>query len=107
MVSLADEEAAVDTDEDDGSIEVIEVEVLECNLDSLAAFRLCQVQGIGTMAGIYWLGIEPSAIRSALLLLRLPRADWPDLAADVGYMGDVVAAHRNAQLKTPRAAKSR
>lgn len=101
-MSLADEEAEGDTVDDDGPAEVIEVEVLECNVDAVAAFRLCQVEGIGTMAGIFWTGIQPGAIRSALLLLRLPRSDWPDLAADVSYMGDVVSAHRNDQLKAPK-----
>lgn len=104
MVSLADEEAAAAPDTDDEPGEVIEVEVLECNLDAVAAFRLCQVHGLGTMAGVFWTGIDPCSIRAALLLLRLPRTDWPELAADVAYMGDAVAAHRNASIKAPKRA---
>jgi hypothetical protein len=103
-VSLADEEAAAqdEPDSEDGQAELIEVEVLECNLDAVRAFQLCQVQGIGTMAGIFWTGIDPSAIRSTLLLLRLPRERWSDIAQDVSYMGDVVASHRNEQMKAPK-----
>lgn len=71
------------------------VEVWPDHVDAIAVFRLCPVSGIGHMGGIAWIGIEPAAIRSACLLLRLCRTAWPDIAEDVAYMGECVASERN------------
>jgi len=95
-VSLADDDA------DDGRAITRVIDVWACHRDAVDVFQLCPVAGIGHMGGIYWTGIEPPAIRSACLLLRLPRTGWPALAEDVAYMGDCVAADRNQ-----RAARSR
>ncbi len=100
VVSLADEDEPADRD-DDEPCEVFEVDVLECNLEAVAAFRLCQLDVAATMAGLYWLGISPIQIRSALLLLRIKRSRWDDLADDVNYMGSVVANARNAAKPRP------
>ena len=100
-MSLADDDDGHATDDADSV--VFEVDVLECNLESCAVFRLCRVNGIGTMAGIFWTGIDPQQIRSALLLLRIHREAWPEIANDVEFMGSVVAEHRNTAV----AARSR
>lgn len=67
----------------------------ECNAEAVDVFRLCAIGGIGTFGGLYWTGIDAAEIRAACALLRIPRADWPDLAADVHYMGAEVAEDRN------------
>lgn len=92
-----------DDDADDGRAIVRVIDVWECNLTAVAVFPLCPIEGIGHMGGIYWTGIAPEAIRSACLLLRIARTEWPTLGRDVAYMGDCVAAERNRRA----AAKAR
>lgn len=90
-MSLAD-----DNDDAGDDREVVRVvDVWICNADAVEAFQLCPMSGIGHMGGITWQGITPGAIRSACLLLRLPRARWPELGRDVAYMGQCVASERN------------
>lgn len=89
-MSLAD-------DSDDVREEVYVVDVLECNRTAIDVFGLCQVGGVGHMGGIAWNGIEPGAIRAACLLLRIPRAQWTEVAKDVAYMGRCVAQERNRE----------
>lgn len=71
------------------------LEVWACHVPALSVYGLCILSGIGGMGGVAWLGIEPAAIYSAARLLRLPRADWPDVACDVALMGQAAAAERN------------
>lgn len=81
----------------DHAIDVV-VDVWECHETQVAAFRLCSIAGIGAgMGGIVWMGIEAVELRAALALLRVPRKDWPGIAADVQYMGAEVASTRNKQ----------
>ena len=84
-------------DADDGRGVVYVVEVWESSLAAIEVFQLCPVAGIGHMGWVHWQGIEPAAIASACLLLRLPRSAWPALAIDVAFMGSCVAADRNKQ----------
>ncbi len=71
-----------------------------CNLDAVAVFRACEIGAVGTMAGLYWTGIAAVELRAALVLLRIARGDWTDLADDVRYMGSEVAAERNRRAQS-------
>ena len=90
--------------DDDGSCDhsrdlVVDVAPWTVHLPALDAFRLCAIACIGTFGGLFWTGIEATEIRAALLLARIPRGDWTDVAADVHYMGAEVAAERNRRAK--------
>ena len=91
-----------DDEDDDGRDIARVVDVWTCNLDAVAVFQLCPITGIGHMGGIYWTGIAPEAIHSTCVLLRMPRADWPELSRDVAYMGECVAADRNRKAAQRR-----
>jgi hypothetical protein len=77
--------------EDDSRQDVREVIVFETNANAVDVFRLCVVEGAGHGFGVAWLGISPPQIRSACELLRFAKKEWPDIAHDVSYMGEVVA----------------
>ena len=86
-----DEEPAAEDD-------VEEIEVLECNWNAVAVFLHCEPQWLGGMSACR-LGIAAAEIRAAVLLLRIPRAEWPQLFADVRFMGRIAAQVENEQLR--------
>lgn len=97
---------SLDAEPEDGRDVVRVLEVWPDHLDAVGVFQLCPVAGIGHMGGVLWQGIAPEHIRAACLLLRRPRADWPDLATDVAYMGRCVADERNRQAAARAKARS-
>lgn len=88
----------MDDGDDNGRALVVEIGIWECNVKAFAVFRLCTIAAIGTFGGLFWTGIEAVEIRAACLLCRMPRADWPELADDVRFMGSDVAAERNQRM---------
>lgn len=72
-----------------------DIHVLACNWDAYRTYALCQPTAVGGGMAIVWLGVAASEIRSACALLRIARAEWPDLAERVRYIGDRVAASLN------------
>ena len=78
----------------------IEIRLWACNVLAFAVFQLCRVECTSIsqgMAGgtLHWTGISPQQIASASWLCRVPRARRFEVASDVAYMGDRVAAERN------------
>lgn len=65
-------------------------------------FQLCNMACIAGMGDAHWLGIEPVAIHAAVKLLRIRPDDWPDVAHDVAYMGQVVAGDWNRKAASKR-----
>lgn len=63
-------------------------------------FRSCTLAAIGAgMGGLVWLGVQAQEVRAACALLRIPRARWPDVSADVRFMADVVCGDRNRKAQ--------
>jgi hypothetical protein len=82
--------------------DIAEVEVFADCWDSVEAFRLCPIVAVGAgMAGVIWMGINPSEIYAACRLLKVARSDWDDIARDVVYMGNEVADLRNKRQVKP------
>jgi hypothetical protein len=84
-----------DRDIDGTPLDIREVVVFEDCSNSVDAFRLCVVEGIGHGFGVVWQGINPAQVRSACEMLHFPQEEWSDISRDVSYMGDVVADSRN------------
>ena len=60
-----------------------DIEVLECNWNTVTVWLHCipAYAGMGPRVGM------PAAeVRAALLLMRVPRAEWPDVLAGVRVM---------------------
>jgi hypothetical protein len=66
-----------------GAGKVIEVD--ECNWYAVQAFANAQATWLSGMSAAY-LGISAAEIHAAALLLRVPRAEWPQILCDVRYM---------------------
>ena len=85
----------LDDDDDARRAGVVECPVWPCNATAVDVFRLCSIGLIATFGGVLWLDIAAVELRAALALRRVPRAQWPDVADDVRYMGREVATERN------------
>lgn len=73
------------------------VEVLACNWDALEVFQRCQLSIVGAGLGVVHVGISATECRSAIALLRLPRARWLDALDGAQHIGSLVAGHLNAR----------
>lgn len=79
--------------EDDGRDLVVELDVWVCNLNAVMVFKLCPIDVVGGMGGWLWKGIQPSEIKASCEAVDVPYDRW--IAADVHFMGSVVATERN------------
>lgn len=86
-------------DEADAEDDIVEIEVLECNWNAVAVFLHCEPQWLGGM-GAFRLGIAAAEVRAAALMLRTPRTEWPQLLADVRFMGRIAAVVENERRKS-------
>lgn len=60
-----------------------DIEVLECNWTTVTIWTHC----IPAYAGMgQRVGIPATEVRTALLVMRVPRAEWPDVLAGVRVM---------------------
>lgn len=75
------------------------VEVLACNWDAYRAYALCQPTVVGGGMAVVWLGVAAAETRAACTLLRIPRGRWPDVAEQVQYLGERVAAALNQRAR--------
>jgi hypothetical protein len=62
------------------------IEVFECNVESAVVFLQCRFDSAVGMGGVVPLGISATEIRSACLLLRIPRDRHPELLENVRLM---------------------
>lgn len=60
-----------------------DIEVLQCNWNTVTVWTYC----IPAYAGMgQRVGVPAAEVRAALLLMRVPRAEWPDVLAGVRVM---------------------
>lgn len=85
---------------------VVEIGVLKPNWIAVQVFRMCEQTIVGGM-GTSWHGISAREIRAALILKRVPRAEWDGTSESVRYMGSVVADAINEKVKADLKAKQR
>lgn len=87
------------SDDDDADDEVQDViEVLAPNWNTVEVFRSCTWLAIATLAGVHYDGITATEIRSALLIHRIPRADWSRITRGIQHVM-VPAARKNLNAK--------
>ncbi len=65
-----------------------EIEVLDENWTAVEVFLVC-VPAVAGMGGV--VGIATTEIAAAVRLLRVPRAEWPDVVRQVHFMGRCLA----------------
>lgn len=76
-------------------VEVVALGVWWSHMASAHAFMACDIEAMSGGFGLHWTGIGAAQIRAVCALQRIPCADWPDILADVRYMGSEVAIARN------------
>lgn len=64
----------------------------------MEAFRCCTWDVIATVAGIHYAGITAAEIRAALILSRIPRAEWLHVTRGIQTVM-VPAAQKNLNAK--------
>lgn len=85
---------------EDGYADSAVLEVLEENWTAVGVFGVCTptLAGFGVVVGI-----STCEIAAAVRLLRVPRAEWPDVVRQVHFMGRCLAefdAERQAQRRS-------
>lgn len=76
-------------------VEVVALGVWWSHMASAHAFMACDIEAMSGGFGLHWTGIGAEQIRAVCALQRIARDDWPDVLADVRYMGGCVAEARN------------
>lgn len=71
-----------------------EIEVLECNEQTVQIYTRCALGYVGGMA-VVCIGISMQEIRAALTVYRVARADWAGIADGVMHMAAVAAKNLN------------
>lgn len=61
-------------------------------------FRSCSWETAATLSGLYYTGISAAEIRAALLLHRIPHAEWPRITRGIQRVM-VPAAQKNLNPK--------
>jgi hypothetical protein len=89
MGAPADVLAQYESEDDDGNTDdVTEIEVLECNWNAVQVFTHVEPQWIVGLH-VARAGISAAEIRAAVTMLRVPRAEWPQIISDVRFMGKI------------------
>jgi hypothetical protein len=78
--------------------EIHVTEVLAPNWNTVETFRCCTWDVIASVAGIHYAGISAAEIRAALIVSRIPRAEWPLITRGIQAVM-VPAAQKNLNAK--------
>lgn len=72
------------------------IPVLAINWNTVQVFLACQWTLLLGMSGSFFQGISAQEIRSAVILLRIPRSEWPLITTNIGaHMVPSAQAHLN------------
>lgn len=68
------------------------------NVTAVDVFRRCQITMHAGM-GVVYQGISAVEMRAAMIVSRVPRAEWPSVADDVAVMADAAAEYLNERAR--------
>jgi hypothetical protein len=89
-------EEALDSDTNDEREPPLWIAVLPWCASIVEVFKRCQPQ-ISVGMGVLWQGVTAVEVRSACLMLGIPRREWARHIDGVQYMARVIAELRNKE----------
>lgn len=89
-------EEALDSDTNDAREPPLWLAVLPWCASIVAVFRRCQPQ-VAVGMGVFWQGVTAGEVRSACLMLGVPRREWARHIDGVQLMARTIAELRNKE----------